>query len=81
VDKEKQRINRWMLDQRKAKERGNLSEARINALNEIGFVWQGNTLGFQGETLPNVGRSRKRAPLAAQGGKFRARETSGRDVF
>lgn len=42
VDEETKKLNRWMLYQRQAKNQGELSEARINALNEIGFVWQRN---------------------------------------
>lgn len=42
VDEETKKLNRWMLYQRQAKKRGELSEARIHALNEIGFVWQRN---------------------------------------
>ncbi|HRJ08818.1 MAG TPA: helicase associated domain-containing protein [Prosthecobacter sp.] len=42
VDEETKKLNRWMLYQRQAKKRGELSEARINALNEIGFLWQRN---------------------------------------
>ena len=42
VDAETKKLKRWMLYQRQAKNRGELSEARINALNEIGFVWQRN---------------------------------------
>lgn len=42
VDEETKKLNRWMLTQRQAKRRGELSETRVNALNEIGFVWQGN---------------------------------------
>lgn len=42
VDDETKKLNRWMLTQRQAKKRGELSETRINALNEIGFVWQRN---------------------------------------
>lgn len=40
VDAETRKLNRWMLSQRQAMKRGDLSEARIKALNEIGFVWQ-----------------------------------------
>lgn len=40
VDEETKKLNRWLLTQRQAKKRGELSETRINALNEIGFVWQ-----------------------------------------
>lgn len=43
VDEETKKLNRWMLYQRQAKNRGELSESRIIALNEIGFVWQQNT--------------------------------------
>ena len=43
VDEETKKLNRWMLHQRQAKKRGQLSEARISALNEIGFVWQMNS--------------------------------------
>jgi len=42
VDEETKKLNRWMIYQRQANKRGELSEARINALNEIGFVWQRN---------------------------------------
>lgn len=42
ADEETKKLNRWMLTQRQAKKRGKLSEVRINALNEIGFVWQRN---------------------------------------
>jgi len=42
VDEETKKLNKWMLYQRQAKKRGVLSEARIKALNEIGFVWQRN---------------------------------------
>lgn len=42
VDEDTKKINRWMLYQRQAKNRGELSASRINALNEIGFVWQVN---------------------------------------
>lgn len=40
VDDETLKLNRWILTQRQAKNRGKLSETRVNALNEIGFVWQ-----------------------------------------
>lgn len=42
VDEDTKKLNRWMLTQRQAKKRGELSETRISALNEIGFVWQRN---------------------------------------
>ncbi|MBI3880832.1 MAG: Helicase associated domain protein [Verrucomicrobia bacterium] len=43
VDEGTKKLNRWMLHQRQAKKRGQLSDARISALNEIGFVWQKNS--------------------------------------
>ena len=42
VDEETKKLSRWMLHQRQAKKRGDLSESRISALNEIGFLWQKN---------------------------------------
>jgi superfamily II DNA or RNA helicase len=39
VDAETKSLRRWMLAQRLANSRGNLSETRYNALNETGFVW------------------------------------------
>lgn len=53
VDEDTKKLNRWMLYQRQAKKRGKLSEARINALNEIGFVWIRNA----GRTRPHSVRS------------------------
>ncbi len=43
VDEETAKLNRWMLSQRQAKKRGDLSEGRIKALDGIGFLWQCNT--------------------------------------
>lgn len=42
VDEETRKLNRWVLWQRRAKKLGKLSDARIRALNEIGFIWQVN---------------------------------------
>jgi superfamily II DNA or RNA helicase len=53
VDEETKKLNRWMLTQRQAMKRGELSETRINALNEIGFVWQRNARRIgKGSQLP-----------------------------
>jgi len=41
VDDETRKLNRWMLGQRQARKRGKLTEARIRALEEIGFEWKG----------------------------------------
>jgi hypothetical protein len=42
IDQDTAKLNRWMLSQRRAKKEGNLREARIQALDEIGFVWRRN---------------------------------------
>jgi superfamily II DNA or RNA helicase len=42
VDDQTRRLNRWVLWQRRAKMLGKLSDKRIHALQEIGFVWQIN---------------------------------------
>ncbi|MBE2179952.1 MAG: Helicase associated domain protein [Chthoniobacterales bacterium] len=54
VDEDTKKLNRWMLTQRQAKKRGELSETRINALNEIGFVWQRNArrIGMPSQLIP-----------------------------
>lgn len=62
VDAETKKLNRWMLYQRQAKNRGELSEARIKALNEIGFVWQRNALSrSRSSHYPHLGRDVFRA--------------------
>ena len=40
VDAATRKLNRWMLWQRQARKLGKLSDARIQALDGIGFVWQ-----------------------------------------
>jgi hypothetical protein len=40
VDEETKKLNRWMLYQRQAMKKGELSETRVNKLNSIGFAWQ-----------------------------------------
>ncbi len=40
VDEETKKLNRWMLYQRQAMKKGELSEKRVNELNSIGFAWQ-----------------------------------------
>ena len=40
IDDETRKLNRWMLGQRQARKRGKLNEARIKALEEIGFQWK-----------------------------------------
>ncbi len=42
VDDETRKLNRWVLWQRRAKKLSKLSDTRIHALQEIGFVWQIN---------------------------------------
>ena len=42
IDDETRKLNRWVLWQRRAKKLGKLSDSRIHALQEIGFVWQIN---------------------------------------
>ncbi len=42
VDEETSKLNAWILTQRQTKKRGDLSDKRIRALDEIGFVWQVN---------------------------------------
>jgi superfamily II DNA or RNA helicase len=42
VDDETRKLNGWMLKQRQAKKKNELSDKRIRALDEIGFVWQVN---------------------------------------
>lgn len=52
VDEETKKLNKWMLYQRQVNKRGELSEARINALSEIGFVWQKNALRTGPRVVP-----------------------------
>ena len=40
VDAETKKLNRWMLYQRQAMKKGELSEMRVSELNSIGFAWQ-----------------------------------------
>ena len=42
VDEETRKLNRWVLWQRRAKKLGKLNDARIRALDDIGFFWQIN---------------------------------------
>lgn len=39
VDEETRKLNSWVLCQRRSRKLGKLSEARVRALEEIGFVW------------------------------------------
>ena len=54
VDEETKKLNSWMLNQRQAKKRGTLSEVRIKALNEIGFVWQRIASRIGTRTVPSA---------------------------
>ncbi len=45
VDTQTKMLHRWELAQRRAMELGTLSQTRINALNDIQFVWQRSGLG------------------------------------
>lgn len=51
VDVETKKLNRWMLYQRQALKKGELSETRINALNELGFIWQRNNRRSNSQAL------------------------------
>ena len=42
VDAETRKLNGWVLKQRQSNKKGELSEVRVRALDEIGFVWQIN---------------------------------------
>jgi superfamily II DNA or RNA helicase len=42
VDDETRKLNRWVIWQRRAKKLGKLSDTRIRALDDIGFIWQIN---------------------------------------
>jgi len=42
VDDETRKLNRWVIWQRRAKKLGKLSDTRIRALDDIGFIWQVN---------------------------------------
>ena len=52
VDDETRKLNRWVLKQRRAKKRGDLSDTRIRALDDIGFVWQINKRKSEREPKP-----------------------------
>jgi superfamily II DNA or RNA helicase len=40
VDEYTKKLNRWVLNQRLSKKRGDLSDSRANALEQIGFIWE-----------------------------------------
>ena len=42
LDDETEKLNRWLLTQRRAKRHGRMLVSRIQTLDEIGFVWQVN---------------------------------------
>jgi hypothetical protein len=54
VDAETKKLNRWMLCQRQAMKKGEMGEARIAALNEIGFVWQRNNVTSNSHSLATL---------------------------
>ena len=59
VDAETKKLNRWMLYQRQAMKRGVLSKARVDALNEIGFVWIRNNRRAR---PPSIRKGRQESP-------------------